>query len=86
MLTFVNVTQVFSDVKYKSSIVSGARHFFSLVQLVQTHCTAAEKKVAFKTLQDNAFFAHPENVLLAMCGKFQVKLPTSKVIIAGDLI
>ena len=61
---------MYSSIKYKSSIIDGAKHLFNEIELVRTICTTEEKKVAFKVIQDNAYFAHPENVILAMCGKF----------------
>lgn len=73
---YLVIIQVFSDVKFKSSIIHGSSHFFNIIQLVRENCTENERAVAFKTLQDNAFWAHPENVLLAMCGKYIIRFET----------
>lgn len=62
---------MYSAIKYKNTIVDGAKHLFEEIQLVKKHCTEDEKKAAFKTIQDNAWFAHPENIIVAMCGKFR---------------
>ena len=59
---------MFSAIKYRNTIVDGARHLFDEIQLVKKFCSEDEKTVAFKTIQDNAWFAHPENILVAMCG------------------
>lgn len=60
---------MFSAIKYRNTIVDGAKHLFNEIQLVKEFCTEDEKKVAFKTIQDNAWFANPENIILAMCGE-----------------
>jgi hypothetical protein len=59
---------MYSAIKYKSSVTEGAKHLFNEIELVRTICNADERDVAFKVIQDNAFFAHPENIILAMCG------------------
>ena len=48
----------------------GPKHIYREIQLVNLHCTDDEKSVALKTIQDNAWLAHPENIILAMCGMF----------------
>jgi hypothetical protein len=60
---------MFSAIKYRNTIVDGARHIYDEIQLVKEVFTEDETKVAFKTIQDNAWFAHPENIIVAMCGE-----------------
>ena len=60
---------MFFTIKYKNSVVEGARLLFEEIELVREHCTADERNVAFRSIQNNAWFAHPENVILSMCGK-----------------
>ena len=61
---------MFIKIKYQSTIVYGAKHIYEEIKLVRDHCTEDERKVVFKTIQDNAWFANPENVIVAMCGRF----------------
>ena len=61
--------QVFAAIKYKKSITYGARHLFDQIWYTRQHCTKAEQKAVFRTIQINCFFAHPENIILAMLGK-----------------
>ncbi|XP_063693346.1 uncharacterized protein LOC134825134 [Bolinopsis microptera] len=60
--------KMYSAVKYKNTIIDGAKHLFDEIQLVKTFCTVDERKVANKCIQNNAWFAHPENIMIAMCG------------------
>ncbi len=59
---------MFSVIKYKNTIIDGAKHLFDEIKLVREHCNTDEQAVAFKTIQNNAYFAHPENIIIAMCG------------------
>lgn len=59
-------------IKRNPSCLMGARHFHTLIQLSRflTTETAVPKAVMNKfdrCLHRNGFFAHPENILLAMC-------------------
>ena len=60
--------QMFFTIKYKNSVVEGARLLFEEIEFVRQHCTIEEQKVAFHSIQNNAWFAHPENIGLSMCG------------------
>ena len=62
--------QVFTRIKYLSSIQWGAVHFFDLLKRARDYCTEDEFAAVAKTLQINSFFAHPENIILSMCCKF----------------
>ena len=62
--------QMFSVIKYKNSVEHGARHLFQEIKLVRDHCTADEQKVAFHSIQNNAWPANPESIALALCSKF----------------
>lgn len=53
------------EIKMKSSCKDGARHFYQMVKKSR-YLDAELKKVVDPVLQRNAFFAHPENMLLAM--------------------
>ena len=71
-LTDLNfLSQVFSLVKHKNTIIDGAKILFEEVRLVREVCTEEERRVAEKVIQNNAYFAHPENIIIAMCGKFK---------------
>ena len=52
---------MFSVIKYHNTIVDGPRHLFDVIQLVKQFCTEDERKVAFKTIQDNAWFTNPDS-------------------------
>ena len=65
---------MFMNIKHKNSISYGARHIYNEIDLVRTHCTEEEQKVVFKTIQDSAYFAHPENIFMAMCGELLQRL------------
>lgn len=55
----------FFKAKYQSSMLYGPVHLAALIKSAQ-FLPAKFKKVVNDTIQRNAFFAHPENVLLAM--------------------
>lgn len=53
------------DIKAKSSVKYGPIHVFSMVKRC-LYLSDDLKTIVMKAIQRNAFFAHPENVLLAM--------------------
>ncbi|ESN92905.1 hypothetical protein HELRODRAFT_165041 [Helobdella robusta] len=53
------------NIKTKSSCKYGLIHVFNMVKRCLYLCDDL-KNIVFKTVQKNAFFAHPENILLAM--------------------
>ena len=62
---------MFITIKHINKATDGPKHIYREIQLVNLHCTDDEKSVALKTIQDNAWFAHPENlIIVAMCGMF----------------
>lgn len=56
---------VWFDIKIKSSCTEGPRHLFSLITRSR-YLTPEIKAVIDPVIRRNAFFAHPENILLAM--------------------
>ena len=54
------------EIKKQSQIVQGAKNFFNLVHRIQRFPHSKIRSIALKVVQRNAFFAHPENVLLGM--------------------
>ena len=53
------------SIKRRNSCSDGARHFFKLLNFSQSQAKRV-RDIVNKVLQRNAFFAHPENILLAM--------------------
>ena len=60
---------MFVTIKHQNRLTDGPRLLHWEIQLVNENCSEDERKVALKTIQDNAWFAHPENIIVAMCGK-----------------
>ena len=56
---------VWFSIKRRNSCSDGARHFFKLLNFSQSQAKRV-RDIVNKVLQRNAFFAHPENILLAM--------------------
>ena len=54
------------SIRYKSSRTEGARHLFSFIRLCDENLNSNEQKIVCKVIQNNAYFAHHENVLLTM--------------------
>ena len=55
-------------VKLHNRITEGSKHFFYMLRLISNFSNAVVNDVGVKVLQNNAFFAHHENILLAMLG------------------
>ena len=55
-------------IKKHSQIIHGAKNFFNLVHHIQQFSNSKIRSTVLKVVQRNAFFAHPENVLLGMLG------------------
>ena len=56
------------EIKLNSQLNCGSRNFFNLVQRILQVPDEAVQKTTLKVVQRNAFFAHQENVLIAMLG------------------
>ena len=59
-------TPMWFIIKYNPGVTKGPLNTFRSLQLLK-NLNAAEKKVAKKAIQRNAFFAHTDQLLLAMC-------------------
>ena len=56
------------DIKKHAKFTNGATNFLNMVHRINNFYHKEVRDIAFKSLQRNAFFAHPENVLVAMLG------------------
>ena len=56
------------DIKQKNYITHGSRHFFNLVKRNLEFAFDEIVPIVKKVINNNSYFAHPENVLLAMLG------------------
>ena len=56
------------DIKRNNKLTYGSKNFFNLVQRITQLSNEEVKHVALQNVQKNAFFAQPENILLAMLG------------------
>ncbi|CAH1998449.1 unnamed protein product [Acanthoscelides obtectus] len=56
---------IWFSIKSHSSCKDGSRHFFKLIELSR-YLPANLKSIVDPVIQRNSYFAHPENVLLAM--------------------
>lgn len=65
--------KVFSNIKFKDTIVDGPLHLFDEVRFAKQLLVGKGKAVEFETvkssIQMNSSMAHPESTLLAMCGE-----------------
>ena len=55
-------------IKLHNRITEGSKHFFYMLRLISNFSNAVVNDVGVKVLQNNAFFAYHENILLAMLG------------------
>ena len=53
-------------IKSRPTLTDGARNFFFMVRTASQFPKADVKNIALKVLENNAYFAHPEMVTLAM--------------------
>ena len=56
------------DIKRNNKLTYNSKNFFNLIQRITQLSNEEVKHVALQNVQKNAFFAHPENILLAMLG------------------
>jgi hypothetical protein len=56
---------VWFSIKQKPSCAEGGRHLFKMLQLIQTF-PASIQNIIRPVIQRNAFFAHPENLILSV--------------------
>ena len=52
-------------IKKNSHCQEGAKNFFNIIELSKDLCTGSRETVE-RVLQDNAYWAHPENILISM--------------------
>ena len=50
------------EIKLKNKLIHGSQNFFNLVQRITKLSNKKIRETAFKVVQWNPFFAHPENV------------------------
>ena len=62
--------KVFADIMYKEGLHNGPKHLFRMIELIRYYMDSDEQAVLFKSIQENSYLANPENILLAMAGKF----------------
>ncbi|XP_063690962.1 uncharacterized protein LOC134823433 [Bolinopsis microptera] len=58
--------KVFANIKLKPKLTDAAVHIFDEIRLARENCQPEEKKIVYESIQQNAFMAHPESVILAM--------------------
>jgi hypothetical protein len=56
---------VWVEIKYSTYITDGPRHIYKAIQ-TSLYLSEDSKKVVHPVIERNAFFAHPENILIAM--------------------
>ena len=56
---------VWFSIKRQPSVIHGAQHLFALITKSRS-MTEEHRNIVEKVIQNNAYFAHPENLLLAM--------------------
>ena len=54
------------QIKSKSNITDGPKNLYDLYQRIQVFPDSQVKDIATKVVERNAYFAHPENIMLAM--------------------
>ena len=54
------------QIKSKSKITDGPKNLYNLYQRIQVFPDSQVKDIATKVVERNAYFAHPENIMLAM--------------------
>ena len=61
-------------IKLHNRITVGSKHFFYMLRLISSFSNAVVNDVGVKVLRNNAFFAHHENIFLAMLGDNDQKI------------
>ena len=56
------------EIKCKNKITDGSRNLFIIVKRIKSVPDEKVAEIALSVIQNNAFFAHPENILLSMLG------------------
>ena len=54
------------DIKSNSKFACGPRNFFSMIQRIRENIEEDDQKILLAVLNRNSYFAHSENILLAM--------------------
>ena len=60
--------QTWFEIKHYSKLTCGSKNFFNLFQRIISFPNQKVGEIGLKVLQNNGFFAHPENILLGMLG------------------
>ena len=67
-------------VKLEHQITNGSKHLFSLIKRINSLSNEEIREVALDALQRNGYFAHPENLLIAMLGDGDAQIRSMAVI------
>jgi len=54
------------NIKKQNRITYGAKHFFKLIERLRQFPTYKVRDISIKVVQQNAYFAHSEKVILGM--------------------
>lgn len=54
------------NIKSKDSITMGSKHLFEYIKLTRENTASDIQDIVFPVIARNAYFAHPENVILTM--------------------
>ena len=71
------------EIKQQNTITDGSRNLFKMIERVRRFPHKQVSAVAQKAIQNNAYFSHPENILVAMLGDTNVrvrKLAVDKIV------
>ena len=58
--------KTFAAVKFRPSLVDGSPHLFNQIQNIKSLFKGEDLKLLLKSVQTNCYFAHPENIIVAM--------------------
>ena len=60
-------------IKMNPSFINGSRHLFKAITLIR-NCSERVQNIVKPVIQQNAFFAHPESILLSLINDPSVKI------------
>jgi hypothetical protein len=60
---------VFANIKLRHRLTDAPVHIYDQIRLTRENCQPEEEKIIRQSIQQNAYMAHPESIILAMLGR-----------------
>ena len=66
VIVYCLFTVYWCEIERNSQVIHGSRNFFNLIKRIKNFSSKHVQEIALSVVQQNGYFAHPENVLIVI--------------------